>query len=161
MKTDKTKLLQDIEAMKAKLASMEEELNKPEEFKHFPNKGEVYYFYTSSKGAICSNTASDDNLKINTYKTREEAVKAYNKAIALEKIKRRIIELQGDWKPDWGNGDEEKVDISYYHYECVFEPGVVYFSQSFKDYPYIKSTEIALTIIKELKDELKLIFDIA
>ena len=32
MKPDKTKLLQDIEAMKEKLASMEEELNKPEVF---------------------------------------------------------------------------------------------------------------------------------
>ena len=31
MKTDKTKLLQDIEAMKEKLASMEKELNRPEE----------------------------------------------------------------------------------------------------------------------------------
>ncbi len=39
MKTDKTKLLQDIEAMKEKLASMEEELNKPEEFRHFPSEG--------------------------------------------------------------------------------------------------------------------------
>ena len=36
MKTDKrTKLLQDIEDMKIKLASMEEELSKTEEFKHF------------------------------------------------------------------------------------------------------------------------------
>ena len=84
MKTDKTKLLQDIKAMKEKLASMEEELNEPDEFKHFPSKGEVYYFYTSSKGAICSNTASDNNLKVNTYRTEKEAEKAYDKAVATE-----------------------------------------------------------------------------
>jgi hypothetical protein len=160
MKTDKNKLLQDIEAMKEKLASMEEQLKKPEVFKHFPSKDDKYYYYTTT-GDVRNLTAVDDCLRVNTYGTEKEANKAYNKAIALEKIKRRLLELQGDWKPDWGNGDEEKVDISYYHYECVFEPGVVYFSQSFKDYPYIKSTEIALTIIKELKDELKLIFDIA
>ena len=59
MKTDKTKLLQDIEAMKEKLASMEEELNKPEEFKHFPSKGDKYYYYTSI-GVIHSNTAADN-----------------------------------------------------------------------------------------------------
>ena len=35
MKTDKTKLLQDIEAMKEKLASMEEELNKPNDCKEY------------------------------------------------------------------------------------------------------------------------------
>ena len=160
MKTDKTQLIQAIEAIKAKLAQMEEELNKPDEYNHFPSKDDEYYYYTSI-GTVCSNTAGDYELRVNAYRTEKEADNAYNKAVAIEKIKRRLLELQGDWKPDWGNGDEEKVDISYYHYECVFEPGVVYFSQSFKDYPYIKSTEIALTIIKELKDELKLIFDIA
>ena len=37
MNTYKTKLLQNIEAMKEKLASMEEELNKLEKIKHFPS----------------------------------------------------------------------------------------------------------------------------
>lgn len=161
MNIDRTKLMEDIEALKEKLASMGKELNNPETFKHFPSKGDNYYFYTSSKGVICSNIATSDDLRVNVFKSKEEADNAYNKAVALEKVKRRLLELQGDWKPDWGNGDEEKVYISYYHYEGVFEPGVVYFSQSFKVYPYMKSTEIALTIIKEMKDELKLIFDIA
>ena len=98
MKTDKTKLLKDIEAMKEKLASMEEELNKPEIFKHFPSKDEYYYFYTST-GIVDCITASGNDLKVNTYKTREEAEKAYNKAVAIEKIKRRILELHGDWPP--------------------------------------------------------------
>lgn len=160
MKTDKTKLLQDIEAMKVKLASMEEELNKPDEYRHFPSKGEVYYFYTSM-GTVCRSMATNGNLKFNVFKTEEEAKKAYNKAVALEKVKRRILELQGDWKPNWKDGDEEKVYISYYHYEGVFEPGVIYFSQSIDEFPYMKSIEIALTILKEMKDELKLIFDIA
>src|SRR5574344_1629117 len=107
MKTDKNKLLQDIEAIKAKLAAMEQELNKPEVFKHFPSKGDEYYYYTSI-GVIHSNTAADDSIRPYTYKTKEEANKAYNKAIALEKIKRRILELQGNWKPDWTNEMAEK-----------------------------------------------------
>lgn len=57
MKTDKTKLLQDIEAMKEKLASMEEELNKPEIFNHFPSKGDIYYQY-SAGGVIWEETIS-------------------------------------------------------------------------------------------------------
>lgn len=159
MKTDKTKLLKDMEDIKAKLAQMEEELNKPEVFKHFPSKDDKYYYYTTT-GDIRNLTAVDDCLRVNTYGTEKEANKAYNKAVAVEKIKRRIIELQGNWKPNWGNGDEEKVYISYYHYEGVFEPGVVYFSQSIDEFPYVKNGQIALTIIKEMEDELKLIFDI-
>lgn len=160
MKTDKTKLLQDIEAMKEKLVSMEEELNKPEAFKHFPSSEDKYFFCTPW-GRVEDIVASNNDIRPNTYKTAKEEDKAYNKAVALEKVKRRIIELQGEWEPNWGNGDEEKVYISYYHYEGVFEPEVVYFSQSFKDLPYMKSMEITFNIIKEMEDELKLIFDIA
>lgn len=160
MKTDKTKLLQDIEAMKEKLASMEEELNKPEEFRHFPSKGDEYYYYTSI-GIICSNNAPNDDLKVNAFKTREEAKKACLTAVALEKIKRRLLELQGDWKPDWGNGDEPKVCISYLHGTSIFQIGVFYAGHISIELPYIKSTKIAETIIKEMEDELKLLFDIA
>ena len=161
MKTDKTKLLQDIEAMKEKLASMEEELNKPEVFKHFPSEGDDYYFYTSSKVAICSNTASDNNLKVNAYRTEKEAEKAYNKAVALEKIKRKIVELQGDWKPDWTDRNKEKYRIKYNHYVKSFIPTYWFTVQENTPFSYIKNEDIALTIIKEMKDELKLIFDIA
>lgn len=161
MNIDRTKLMEDIEALKEKLASMGKELNNPETFKHFPSKGDNYYFYTSSKGVICSNIATSDDLRINVFKSKEEADNAYNKAVAIEKVKRRLLELQGDWKPDWCNGDEEKVYISYYHYEGVFEPGVIYFSQSLDEFPYIKSEHIAETIIKEMEVELKLIFGIA
>ena len=160
MKTDKTKLLQDIEAMKEKLASMEEELNKPEVFKHFPSEGEVYYFYTSS-GAVCSNDSSSDVLKVNTYKTKEEAEKAYNKAVAIEKIKRRILELQGDWKPDWTNEIAEKYYIQYDHYKRQFVFTNWFRMQQDTAIPYIKSKDIAQTIINEMEDELQLIFDIA
>ena len=160
MNTDKTKLLQDIKAMKEKLASMEEELNKPELYKHFPSKGEVYYFYTSSKGAICSNTASDNNLKVNAYRTEKEAEKAYNKAVALEKVKRRILELQGDWKPDWTDKDEEKFYIQYGHNGRSFISICWYTTQHAASIPYIKSEEVINTIINEMEDELKLIFEI-
>ena len=89
MKTDKTKLLQDIEAMKEKLASMQEELNKPEVFNYFPSKGDKYHFYTPT-GVIRSTTAFDDGLKVNVFKTGKEAKEAYKKAVAIEKIKRRM-----------------------------------------------------------------------
>jgi hypothetical protein len=72
MNTYKTKLLQNIEAMREKLASMEDELNKLETIKHFPSEGEIYYYYTSS-GAIRYDTATNDDILVNVYKTYGEA----------------------------------------------------------------------------------------
>lgn len=159
MKTDKTKLLKDIKTMKEKLASMEEELNKPEVFKHFPSQGEVYHFYTSS-GAVCSNDSSSDDLKVNAYKTREEAVKAYNKAIALEKIKRRILELQAEWEPDFSDTFSKYI-IFYNHTDNRFNYGIYTTLKYPLLIPYIKTSEIAELIMYEMEDELKLIFDIS
>ena len=158
MKTDKAQLIQAIEAIKAKLASMEEELNKPDEYKHFPSNGDEYHYYIST-GTLCSNTATEDDLRVNVFKTRNEAYKAYKKAVAVEKIKRRIIELQGDWKPDF-NFDFSKYIIFYNYNNTRFESSIhskVKFSSLI---PYIKTSEISKTIISELEDELKLIFDI-
>ena len=160
MKTDKTKLLKDIEAIKAKLAQMEEELNKPELFKHFPSKGDNYFHYYPC-GMINACYAQDDKIRPYTYRTREEAQEAYNKAIALEKIKRRLLELQGDWKPDWTNEIAEKYYIQYDHCNKQFTPINWFSMQQDTAIPYIKSKDIALTIIEEMEDELKLIFDIA
>ena len=159
MKIDKNKLLQDIEALKEKLASMEKELNKPEVFKHFPSKDDEYYYYTST-GIICSNTAADNELRLNAYKTEKEAYEAYKKAVALEKVKRRIVELQGDWKPDWSDSIERKVYIHYDYKTKYFRNSVWKSVKYLSIIPYIKSVQIADLIIYEMKDELKVIFDI-
>ena len=156
MKTDKTKLLKDIEAMKEKLASMEEELNKPEEFKHFPSNGDEYYYYTSV-GTLCSNTAADYELRVNVYRTEKEADKEYNKAVAIEKVKRRLLELQGDWKPDFDD-DYSKLVIFYNYNNIRFECSTHTKVKFPLLIPYIKTSEIAKTIINEMEDELNLIF---
>ena len=159
MKPDKIKLLQDIEAMKERLASMEEELNKLELFKHFPSKGDNYFHYYPC-GMINACYAQDDKIRPYTYRTREEAQEAYNKAVALEKIKRRLLELQGDWKPNFNDTFDKYV--LYYDYKTKCFRNSVWRSVEYLSIiPYIKSEEIALTIIEEMKDELKLIFDIA
>ena len=160
MKTDKrTKLMKDIEDMRVKLASMEEELNKTDEFKHFPSEGDEYYSYTPS-GAVYNSNVDNDGLKVNVYKTEEEAKKACNKDIALEKIKRRILELQGEWLPNWKDNEEEKFNIQYDYYEGYFRPDYWFTIHQNSIIPYISSEEIAKTIIYEMEDELNLIFDI-
>ena len=158
MKIDKNKLLQDIEEMKEKLAEMEEQLNKPDEYKHFPSKGDEYYYYTSI-GTLCSNTSADYELRVNVYKTEEEADKAYNKAVAIEKVKRRLLELQGDWKPDF-NDDCSKLVIFYNYNNIRFECSTHTKVKFPLLIPYIKTSEIAKTIINEMEDELNLIFEI-
>ena len=160
MKIDKTKLLQDIEAMREKLASMEKQLNEPEKIKHFPSEGDVYYFYTFV-GTVCRNIASSDKLKISVYKTEKETQDAYNRAVAVEKVKRRIIELQGDWKPDWTACAEEKLGVQYDHNKRSFRPVCWFTTQSDSLIPFMENEEIANTILNEMENELKLIFDIA
>ena len=159
MKIDKNKLLQDIEEMKEKLAAMEEQLNKPDEYKHFPSNGDDYYYYTSV-GTLCSNTAGDDELRVNVYRTEKEADNAYNKAVAIEKIKRRLLELQGDWKPDWSECAEEKLTIQYDHNKSIFIPVCWFTTQTDSLIHFMENEETALTIINEFHEELKLIFDI-
>lgn len=159
MKTDKAQLVQAIEAIKKKIASIEKELNKPDEFKHFPSKGDIYYFHTSI-GILGNTIATDDNLKINTYKTREEAVKAYNKAIALEKVKRRILELQGDWKPDFDDNYSSKYTIRYDHRDNSFVHDGWKRVKHCMLIPYMKDKDVVNTIINEFYQELKLIFEI-
>ena len=159
MKIDKNKLLKDIEEMKEKLAVMEEQLNKPDEYKHFPSKGDEYYYYTSI-GTLCSNTAADYELRVNVYKTEEEADKAYNKAVAVEKIKRRIVELQGDWKPDFNDDSQKKCTIRHNDENNSFTCDEWYRVKHCVLIPYMKSEEITNIIINEFNEELKLIFKI-
>ena len=156
MKIDKNKLLQDIEEMKEKLAAMEEQLNKPDEYKHFPGNGDEYYYYTST-GTLCSNTAADYELRVNVYRTEKEADKEYDKAVAIEKVKRRLLELQGDWKPDFDD-DYSKLVIFYNYNNIRFECSTHTKVKFPLLIPYIKTSEIAKTIINEMEDELNLIF---
>lgn len=159
MNIDRTKLMEDIEALKEKLASMEKELNNPETFKHFPSKGDNYYFYTSSKGVICSNIATSDDLRVNVFKSKEEADNAYNKAVTIEKVKRRLLELQGDWRSNFDD-DCSKLVIFYNYNNIRFECSTHTKVKFPLLIPYIKTSEIAKTIINEMEDELNLIFEI-
>ena len=158
MKTDKTQLIQAIETIKAKLAQMEEELNKPEGFKHFPVKNDEYYYY-SSIGYIDSNIADTDAFRVNVFKSLDEAEKAYTKDVALEKVKRRLLELQGDWRSNFDD-DCSKLVIFYNYNNIRFECSTHTKVKFPLLIPYIKTSEIAKTIINEMEDELNLIFEI-
>ena len=159
MKTDKTQLIEAIESIKKKIALIEEELNKPEGFKHFPVKNDEYYYY-SSIGYIDSNIADTDAFRVNVFKSLDEAEKAYTKDVALEKVKRRLLELQGDWRSNFDD-DCSKLVIFYNYNNIRFECSTHTKVKFPLLIPYIKTSEIAKTIINEMEDELNLILDIA
>ena len=138
---------------------MEEQLNKPDEYKHFPSNGDDYYYYTSV-GTLCSNTAGDDELRVNVYRTEKEADNAYNKAVAIEKIKRRLLELQGDWKPDFNDASQRKCTIRHNDENNSFTYDGWHRVKHCVLIPYMKSEEITNIIINEFHEELKLIFEI-
>lgn len=156
---DKTKLIQDINDIKKKLSSMEKELSINYIYKHFPSEGDEYYVLCSD-GATLKLIADSDELLVNTYKTKQEAHRAYDKSVALEKVKRKLIELQGEWKPNWTNSSQCKAFILYDNYDCNFKSEIMYCNQYDFSIPYMKSLSIAETIINEMQSELKVIFDV-
>ena len=98
-------------------------------------------------------------MRVNVYRTEKEADKAYNKEVAIEKIKRRLLELQGDWRSNFDD-DCSKLVIFYNYNNIRFECSTHTKVKFPLLIPYIKTSEIAKTIINEMEDELNLIFEI-
>ena len=107
-----------------------------------------------------SNTAADYKLRVNVYRTEKEANKEYNKAVAVEKIKRRLLELQGHWKPDFDDNYYSKYTIRYDNRDNSFVHDGWKKVKYCMLIPYMENKETALTIINEFNEELKLIFEI-
>lgn len=158
---DKVKLQKDIDDMRAKLASMEAELNKSTAIEHFPKIGDYYWHYLPV-GHIKGEAALDytsEPVRVNAYRTKEEAKKAYNKALATEKLRRIAIELNQDWKPDFENNEQRNYFICYMHSTKTFE--VIWNTATqLNNITYFKSEEIANTVIKTYPHLLKEMFEI-
>lgn len=150
---NKEQLQKDIDELKAKLASMEAELNK-EEIKIFPRKGERYYF-AYPWGKIGTEVAEDSNGRINVYKTEEEAEKARDIGLAKARVKHAIEVANNGWKVDW--------TISQFKYEIYLneyklEARYPYHMKTQPDWMYCATPRIANDIIKEYENDLLLIF---
>ena len=156
---NKQQLIQEIKDMRNKLASMEKELNKHEEHIQFPRTGDNYFFYLPN-GSIEDCYATNDRIKPNAYKIKEEAKEAYNKAVAVEKVNRRILELQGEWIPNWNDVTEPKMYIVFDNDRNKFSITGWYTCKQYCPINVIKSRSLAEQIITEMNIELKIIFDI-
>lgn len=158
---DRDKLQKDIDDMRAKLASMEAELNKPIAIEHFPKIGDHYWYYLPVgliKEEIALNSNSEP-VRVNAYKSREEAKKAYNQALATEKLKRIAMELNKGWKPDFESCEQRNYFIRYTHSIKAFEV-ICNATAQLNNTIYFKSEDIANTVIKAHLHLLKEMFGI-
>lgn len=158
---DKVKLQKDIDDMRVKLASMEAELNKSTAIEHFPKIGDHYWHYLPVgliKEEIALNSDSEP-VRVNAYKSREEAKKAYNQALATEKLRRIAMELNKGWKPDFKTCEQRNYFICYVHSTKKFE--VIWNDTAqLNNTIYFKSEDIANTVIKAYLHLLKEMFGI-
>lgn len=158
---DKAKLQKDIDDMRAKLASMEAELNKPTTIEHFPKIGDYYWYYLPVgliKEEIAINSNSEP-VRVNAYRTREEAKKAYNQALATEKLRRIAMELNKGWKPNFKGHNNRNYFICYVHSIKKFE--VIWNNTAqLNNTIYFKSEDIANTVIDTYPHLLKEMFGI-
>ena len=134
---NKEVLKQQIEEMKAKLADMEAELNKPKgfEWKYTHNRAFVVISYD-----ICDNMSGVDTdyLCHGRYRTTQEnAERALERNRLANRLEALAEQLDPDWVVDWENGMQEKWYVYYirgeYKYSCmggVQHIGQVYMSKA-------------------------------
>ena len=89
-----------------------------------------------------------------TFKSEEEAKRYDKERILLFKLHKWAEEHNGDWYPDWNNGDD-KFSIYYFHNTESFSVCSDWNCNSFSELPYFKSEEIAQQFIEEFGEEIK------
>jgi hypothetical protein len=111
-----------IEKLEKELADLKLEVEKENKFKFFPQEGDIYWYFTNTGPNISKVKARYTNEELNQigYKTKEEAEKARDIAIAKNKLK-QIIEWKNDgWKPDWNNYNQTKLMFERHKKNCVY-----------------------------------------
>lgn len=95
----------------------------------------------------------------NYFKTQQEAQQHLDKLNLIAKIRNRIEELNGNWKPDWEDIDQNKYYI-FYDVVCeFFEFSSINSYRNLEYWKYIKSKEAAQHLINEFGDKLKVLFE--
>lgn len=145
-----------IVSIEAELAEMKALLNKPVQAINYWQPDVVNfekYFYVNQIGDIKHDCANDNSIKrYRIFKTEEEA-KRYAKYIkAEETLRKAIAEANEGWVPNWDT----------YELKCVIGAGfktkyikVLTYKEDklFPNFMYIKSKELAETLMKEYKEE--------
>ena len=103
----------------------------------------------------------NDRRKLgNFFLTKEEARKESERRRVIGKVNKKIDELNDGWEPDWEDYDQTKYSICYCSDNKKFRETCTYSRKDSMHLNYFKSQDIAEQIIDEMKDELKIIFDV-
>ena len=151
---NKQKLQQDINELKAKLAQMESELNKPAINYWQPGHNEKYY-NVNSLGIVESSCVLSSTTRYRAFKTEQQAQEYAEYVKAEETLKAEIARLNEGWWPDWNDIGTTKYGVAldteygslkrYPHCYTKFSPSFM----------HLKSGELTEQLIKTHSKELK------
>lgn len=148
-----------LEQLKLEQLKLEEEESK---FKYDdPMKWEKVWYLISSGGVVHSEVGAGSCVDAvvlmgNFYKTRHQAYVALEVKIAQAKIVKRITELNEGWVPDWEDRDQSKFSVIYNTIRGLTLSNH-YSNKNKSNNLYLKSPDLAKTLISELPDELELV----
>jgi hypothetical protein len=146
-----------IEKLEKELADLKLEVEKENKFKFFPQEGDIYWYFTNTGPNISKVKARYTNEELNQigYKTKEEAEKARDIAIAKNKLK-QIIEWKNDgWKPDWNNYNQTKLMFER-HKKTVYID-VFTETKCQPDWMYMKDTNTAKWVLERHKNLVEIV----
>lgn len=92
------------------------------------------------------------------FNTKEEAEQFLKEQTLIKKIKCYTKEQQGDWEPDWSDGDEKKFYIYYDGQNKILRIHTWSVSSILSTLPTLKTIEIAQACIDEFGDEILEVF---
>lgn len=162
--------VRDIDALESNIQKIQKELNdaqatlkslKEQEEKdsgYFVPRGRTCGFhYVLGNGEVCSSQSPNDYfqyIRMGLYaKTRKEA----EKIVARMQVTQKLRVLANGFKPDWNNNLTYKYYI--YMYEKNFQIGCYASTSLGPGVVYFKTDTEAMNAIKELGDELYVLFD--
>ena len=131
----------------------------------YPEDGaSVYFIYRGDKSVtnldFWSNSTTDKNIfEIGEYfNTKEEAKQCLRERELLFKLRQWAKIKNEGWEPDWEDGVQRKVYITYYktskgYFDFVDES--TWTSNRFSKLPYFKTIELAQECIDLFGDEIK------
>lgn len=155
---DKQKLQQDINELKAKLAEMEADLDKPKPFINYwqPTKGEKF-FYMNPWGNYTLATAKDNTTeRYRVFKTGQQA-QAYTEYVkAEETLKAEIARLNEGWWPDWDDTGTTKYVVALDTEFGSPKKHLYQYTKFSPSFMYLKSGELTEQLIKTHSKELKI-----
>jgi hypothetical protein len=144
-------------------------LCKKEESLWFPKNGEKAWYIDYANVKIYSSSMwyKNDEYYIfkhklgHIFKTEEEAKKHFALIEAKYKVRKRIVELNEGWTPDWtpdlNDGKQFKYFIIIYENKLNIDSKVATKYQP--NWIYLKSRELTKQLIEELATELRIVLE--